>query len=266
MWNGQMNKTGIPAISLIALISLYLTGCSGDSGPQTMEPVDLPAIEINIPNMPEGAVPLAMVLIPAGTFTMGSPDNEEGRLSREGPQHQVTITHPFYMSRYEVTQAIWEIVMSNNPSQFKSMNHPVENVSWNECLEFIQRINTKGVGLFRLPTEAEWEYACRAGMTTPFYWGSEGESEINKYAWYNGNNQPNGTKEVGLKLPNAWGLFDMSGNVYEWCHDWYGEYSSRPQTDPTGPASSKYHIVRGGRWGNTATYCRSAYRAVIPPG
>ncbi|MBC7324568.1 MAG: formylglycine-generating enzyme family protein, partial [Moorella sp. (in: Bacteria)] len=129
-----------------------------------------------------------MVLIPAGTFMMGSPNNEQDRSSNEGPQHQVTLTKPFYLGKYEVTQAQWKAVMGSNPSYFRGNNLPVEQVSWNDCQTFIQRLNQLGQGTFRLPTEAEWEYACRAGTTTRFYWGDDPNySQIGQYAWYDRN-------------------------------------------------------------------------------
>ncbi|MEW6238721.1 MAG: formylglycine-generating enzyme family protein [Candidatus Omnitrophota bacterium] len=218
-------------------------------------------ITINIPGLPSGAKPLEIVLIPAGTFTMGSPNGEPGRNTNEGPQHQVTITKPFYMGKYEVTQAQWQAVMGANPSNFKGNNLPVENVSWDDCQNFLYYINKLGQGTFRLPTEAEWEYACRAGTTTRFYWGDDPSyTQIKDYAWYDGNNSPSGTKEVGLKLPNAFGLYDMSGNVWEWCQDWYGSYSSASQIDPAGANSGLNRVLRGGFWEINAWSCRSAHR------
>ncbi|RJP26266.1 MAG: formylglycine-generating enzyme family protein [Candidatus Omnitrophota bacterium] len=220
-----------------------------------------------MPGLSEGAKPLEMVLIPAGTFMMGSPDNEQDRGPDEGPQHQVTITKPFYMGKYEVTQAQWQAVMGSNPSAFSNKpNHPVEKVSWTDCQTFITKLNGMGLGTFRLPTEAEWEYACRAGTTTSFYWGEDpNDSQIGHYAWYSGNNTPSGTKEVGLKLPNAWGLLDMWGNAFEWCQDLYGSYPSNSQTDPTGPTGGSSRVVRGGHWFGYARYCRSAYRMSRTP-
>ncbi|RJP33663.1 MAG: formylglycine-generating enzyme family protein [Candidatus Omnitrophota bacterium] len=210
-----------------------------------------------------------MVLIPAGTFTMGSPDNEQDRYLYEEPQHQVTISKPFYMGKYEVTQAQWEAVMGSNPSRSYGVgnNNPVYYVSWNDCQTFITKLNGMGLETFSLPSEAEWEYACRAGTTTRFYWGDDpNDSQIGQYAWYDGNNSPSGTKEVGLKLPNNFGLYDMSGNVWEWCGDWFGSYSSNAQTDPTGPTGGSYRVVRGGDWFSFARGCRSAIRGGPSPG
>lgn len=160
--------------------------------------------------------------------------------------------------------------MGTTPSHFKGDNLPVERVSWNDCQAFIQKLNRMalGVGIFRLPTEAEWEYACRAGTTTQFYWGDDPNySQIGDYAWY-WDNSGIRTHEVGLKLPNAWGLYDMSGNVWEWCQDWWSSlYPSGDQVDPTGEESGSYRVLRGGDWGYYSPWnCRSAYRGRYDPG
>ncbi|RJP18416.1 MAG: hypothetical protein C4527_29220, partial [Candidatus Omnitrophota bacterium] len=226
-------------------------------------------IIINIPGLSANAKPLEMVLIPAGTFTMGSPSSEKDRDNDEGPQHQVTISKPFYLGKYEVTQAQWQAVMGTNPAKDYGVgnDYPVYNVSWNDCQEFIKKINGLKQGEFHLPTEAEWEYSCRAGTTTRFYWGNDlNYTEIKDYAWYYGNNNPRGTKEVGKKKPNAWGLYDMSGNVWEWCKDWYGDYENNTHTNPTGPAGGSYRVLRGGHWGDNARSCRSANRYGFSPG
>ena len=221
----------------------------------------LQGITIDLPSLPEDAKPLEMIQIPAGTFTMGSPDNESGRDSSEGPQHEVTISQPFYLGKYEVTQAQWEAVMGRNPSTFREYpDRPVDAVSWSDCQSFLDVLNALEQGSFRLPTESEWEYACRAGTTMRYYWGDDpSDSEIGDYAWYSGNSDRR-THDVGQKIANAWGLFDMSGNVYEWCSDWFGDYSSDPQTNPQGPTSGSYRVVRGGRWFYSAPACRSAHR------
>ena len=224
-------------------------------------------ITINLPSLPNLAGPLEMVLIDPGTFTMGSPSSERGRDSDE-TQHQVTITQAFYLGKYMVTQAQWESVMGSNPATGSGVgnNYPVYTVSWNDCQIFIENLNGMGLGTFRLPTEAEWEYACRARTQTRFYWGDDlNDSEIVDYAWYGGNNSPSGTKEVGQKQSNAFGLFDMSGNVYEWCSDWYGSYPSGPQVDPQGPSTGSDRVGRGGRWTYYAQHCRSAYRHGVSP-
>ena len=219
-----------------------------------------------------GRVRLILVRIPAGTFTMGSPDSEQGRSSREGPQHSVTLTQDFWLGKYPVTQAQWQAVMGNNPSYFKGAQNPVEQVSWDDAQAFITALNAhiretdQGPATFRLPSEAEWEYACRAGTTTRFYWGDDpNASQIDAYAWYIGNGGNATTHPVGQKHPNAWGLYDMSGNVWEWCQDWYGKYSSGAVTDPTGPHSGSFRVLRGGSWDYDPEYCRSADRFNLTP-
>ncbi len=197
---------------------------------------------------------------------MGSPGNEKDRSLNEGPQHEVTISKPFYMGKYEVTQAQWQAVMGNNPSYFNGNNLPVDGVSWNDCQDFIQKLNQLGQGTFRLPTEAEWEYACRAGTTTRFYWGDDPSyAQIKDYGWYDGNSGGK-THEVGAKLPNKFGLFDMSGNVYELCQDWYGKYSSGTHIDPAGAVNGSLRVLRGGDWYCVDWYCRSAIRDYGYPG
>ena len=205
--------------------------------------------------LPESADSIGMKfkLIPAGTFTMGDGDDA----------HDVTLTKPFKMGVHEVTQAQYEQVMGVNPSKFKGADNPVENVSWDDAVEFCRRLSElpaeKAAGnVYRLPTEAEWEYACRAGTTTKYSFGDD-ESEFGDYAWYCDNSDEQ-THPVGSKKPNAWGLYDMHGNVLEWCQDWYGDYPSGSVTDPTGPAVGSHRVIRGGSWDRTAGYCRSAHR------
>jgi len=210
------------------------------------------------------------VLIPAGTFMMGSPKDEPKRYDDER-RHRVTITKAFYMQTTEVTQKQWETVMGNNPSRFKGDNLPVEKVSWRDVQEFIEKLNRKEkTNKYRLPTESEWEYACRAGTTTPFY---AGRCISTDQANYNGNYPMPGcskgkfrgkTVNVGSFSPNAWGLYDMHGNVYEWCADWYGKYPRGPVTDPTGPTKGAGRVNRGGSWYYGAGSARSAIRWTIP--
>ena len=212
-----------------------------------------------------GNVLMKFVWCPAGTFMMGSPDTEQDRDPDEGPQHQVTLTKGFWMSETEVTQAQWVAIMGSNPSHFTGdMSRPVEMVSWNDiCTEstgYLAKLNAANPGYgFRLPTEAEWEYACRAGTTTRFYWGDDSDySLIADYAWYSENGGDT-THPVGQKMANAWGLKDMSGNAWEWCSDWYGSYASGAATDPTGPSTGTYRILRGGSSSDNY-YCRAAFR------
>jgi formylglycine-generating enzyme required for sulfatase activity len=204
-------------------------------------------------------VTMKLVLIRPGKFMMGSPDSEQGRASDEGPQHEVTISKPFYIGVTEVTQAQYEAVMGTNPSANKGPTNPVENVSWDEAVEFCRRLSEKTRKIFSLPTEAEWEYACRAGTQTRFSFGDSG-SVLGDYAWYTSNSGGK-THPVGLKKPNPWGLYDMHGNVLEWCADWYGSYSSGPSTDPQGATSGNDRVIRGGSWrGDGPVYMRCARR------
>jgi formylglycine-generating enzyme required for sulfatase activity len=211
---------------------------------------------------------MEFVYIPTGTFMMGSPADELERDNDER-QHRVTISKPFYLQTTEVTQGQWKRVMGNNPSYFKDCGDdcPVDSVTWNECHEFIRRLNERErTNKYRLPTEAEWEYACRAGTTTPFY---SGNCLSTDQANYDGNHQmprcPKGKyreRTVGVRSfsSNPWGLYDMHGNVYEWCQDQYGTYPTSNVTNPTGPSSGNYRVFRGGGWDNYARDCQSASR------
>ena len=194
---------------------------------------------------------------PAGKFMMGSPASEAERSDNED-QVEVTLTRGFWMAKTEVSQAQWEAVMGENPSNFKGGNRPVENVSWNDAQEFLQKLNARlgneDGGKVVLPTNAQWEYAARAGQAHLY----AGGSSLDEVAWYNGNSDE-ATHPVGTKLPNAWGLHDMSGNVWEWCQDWYEEKLSGG-SDPSGPDSGADRVVRGGSWSLFASLCRVAYR------
>jgi len=213
---------------------------------------------------------IQFVWIPAGTFMMGRYAGEQDSNSDEDPQHQVTLTQGFWMGKYEVTQAQWQAVMGSNPSYFTGdMSRPVESISWDDITQpngFLDKLNQANPGLtFRLPTEAEWEYACRAGTTTRFYWGDDPSySQIGTYAWYY-DNSGDTTHPVGQKTPNAWGLYDMSGNVWEWCQDWYGSYAAGAVSDPQGPSTGTFRVLRGGCWNYVVRFCRSAPRLSYSP-
>ncbi|MCL2006190.1 MAG: formylglycine-generating enzyme family protein [Planctomycetaceae bacterium] len=208
---------------------------------------------------------------PPGTFIMGSPDNEANR-QRDESQYRVGLSQGFWMLETEVTQAMWESVMENNPSQFKGVNLPVERVSWNDCQEFIAKLNAelKSGGRqspgstalegykFSLPTEAQWEYACRAGTTTAFHFGDTLTSQQANF----GSLQ---TRDVGSYPANAWGLKNIHGNVWEWCLDFWGDYPSGAVTDPTGPDRGARRVLRGGSWSYVAEDCRSASRNHVFP-
>ena len=205
-----------------------------------------------------------MVKVEGGTFTMGA-TSEQGNDadSDEKPTHRVTLS-AFHIGKYEVTQAEWEAVMGSNPSYYKGSNKPVENVSWNDCQEFIKKLNRLTGLSFSLPTEAQWEYASRGGNRSQGYKYS-GSNTLSNVAWYD-DNSGSKTHEVGTKQPNELGLYDMSGNVWEWCSDWYGSYSSSSQTNPTGPTSGSCRVLRGGSWHDDAGGCRVSNRSSGNPG
>lgn len=200
-----------------------------------------------------GGVKLDLVLIRPGKFLMGSETAAD-----EKPVHKVTISQQFYLGKYEVTQAQWEAVMGSNPSGFKGATLPVEQVSWEDCQEFIEKLNSKGIGTFRLPTEAEWEYACRAGTT------GDHAGNLDEMAWYKMNSDDK-THLVGTKKANPWGLYDMHGNVWEWCQDRYGDYPTGAVQDPAGAAGGSFRVFRGGSWNSRAYNCRSANRNRYSP-
>ena len=233
--------------------------------------------------------------IPPGRFVMGSPTDEPGRREDEGPQHEVTITRGYWLGETPVTQALWQAVTGTNPSQFKTPERPVEQVSWNECQKAIAGLNkmipNERGEFFRMPTEAEWEYACRAGTTGATYagpieiLGANDASVLDDIAWYEGNSGVDydldegedsskgpdkqhedskaGTRRTGQKQPNQWGLHDMLGNVWEWCSDWNSSYSSTAQQDPVGPAAGENRVIRGGSWDNRVWFARAAARKAL---
>ena len=204
---------------------------------------------------------MKFVYIKPGSFMLGSPSSEPGRENGE-TLHQVTLTKGFYLQTTEVTQGQWKRVLGSNPSKFQSCgdNCPVETVSWSDIQEFIAELNRiEGGYKYRLPTEAEWEYACRAGTKGPY------AGNLDAMAWYT-DTSGGKSHAVGGKRPNAWGLYDMHGNVWEWCQDRYGDYPSGPLTDPVGSSSGADRVIRGGSWSYNARYCRSAYRYRDKPG
>ncbi len=219
------------------------------------------------------SIGMKFALIPAGEFMMGSLESDLRAADGEKPRHRVRMTEPFYLGVYEVTQAEYEKVMEKNRSWFSkggggadsmsgkdTSGYPVEEVSWDEAVEFCKRLSAKEGKTYRLPSEAEWEYACRAGTTTKWYCG-DNEDELGRVAWY-GDNSGNTTHPVGAKEANAWGLFDMHGNVYEWCADRYDSdyYANSPPSDPPGSERGEGQVYRGGGWPTVAESCRSACR------
>ncbi|MBN1419585.1 MAG: SUMF1/EgtB/PvdO family nonheme iron enzyme [Planctomycetes bacterium] len=214
-----------------------------------------------------GGVILPLSRIPAGEFEMGSPDDEGGRCLDEGPVHTVRIERPLWLGKFEVTQAQWGRLMGENPSHFKGPENPVERVSWYDGQAFLKKLNAivEGGG-FRLPTEAEWEHACRAGSATRFFFGDDpGYKELRDYAWFDGN-AGGKTRPVGNRKANPWGLFDMYGNVWEWCQSLYKEYPYDPEGGTEDPAPKDRRVLRGGSWYDDGRICRSAYRGRLGPG
>jgi formylglycine-generating enzyme required for sulfatase activity len=244
-------------------------------------------ITIDLPGLPADAFRLEMVRIPAGSFIMGStepvdwcwchPDNGLFETHCEGPVHEVVFSEDFYMSRHEITQDQWLAVMGSEPAwgAGDGHNHPVYRVSWDDCMAFIDALNDLGVGTFRLPSEAEWEYACRAGTTTRFHFGDSNcypyeclSCGLSEYGWWCGYRIFPGTRDVGEKIPNAFSLYDMHGNVREWVQDrWHDSYTGAP---PDGSAwesgDDTRRVLRGGSWNLPAATCRSASRSRAEPG
>jgi formylglycine-generating enzyme required for sulfatase activity len=216
----------------------------------------------------KNSIGMEFIEIPAGEFLMGCSKGDTECYDEEKPQHRVKITKSFYMGKFEVTQGQWKKVMGNNPSHFANCGEdcPVEQVSWNEIQDYIGKLckrEKQSPCKYRLPTEAEWEYAARAGSKTKYYWG---DTINDAYLWYD-NNSGNATHPVGNKKPNAWGLYDMSGNVWEWVGDWYdsGYYSNGEAVDPRGPSSGSFRVLRGGSWDYGGRRCRSSYRFLLTP-
>ncbi|MBI5723300.1 MAG: formylglycine-generating enzyme family protein [Planctomycetes bacterium] len=203
-------------------------------------------------------ITMKLVLIPAGKFMMGSLESEKERNNDEGPQHEVAISKPFYMGVNEVTQEQYQQLIGKNTSDFKGPSNPADNVSWDETVEFCNKLFQKTGMSVKLPTEAQWEYACRAGSKTRFGFGDE-DDKLDDYAWY-GKNSGNKTHPVGQKQANAWGLYDIHGNVWEWCLDlWTDSYENAKNEDPEG-SDKTYHVLRSGSWANSAGSSRSACR------
>ncbi len=276
---GAMEKFRRPLVMWVMRLCVLsglltvLLGCSAETGRQiTPEIVGLQSVSetgkgivpgpgtIQVVDLSDGMM-LEMVWIAPGSFVMGSRTTEDERDDDE-TQHSVTLTKGFWLGRFEVTQAQWKRVMGSNPSKFEERDSPVEQVSWKDSQEFIVKVNAnlsaEGGG-FRLPTEAEWEYACRAGGTGRFCFG-DGDWELVEYAWY-GDNAGRTTHAVGTRRPNAWGLYDMHGNVWEWCEDEYGPYASGPVSDPVGEVSTgSARVFRGGACDRDLRRCRSANR------
>ena len=291
----------LAAAAVAALVAVLVMNNKGGNAPI---PAEVTAVEEHFSNggdltINANGVNITMKFVQGGTFQMGSNDSEA--YDWEQPVHNVTVSS-FYMAETEVTQALWKAVMggNNNPSYFKGDNLPVEQVSWNDCQEFIRKLNNLTGKNFRLPTEAEWEFAARGGTQTSLYNGENivingvnNSPNLDRLAWYGGNcgrnytssagcditngydisgwnekqyaDSKGGTHPVRQKQPNAYGLYDMLGNVWEWCQDWYGDYGSSLQTNPQGPSSGSYRVLRGGSWGSYARLCRVSNRINAAP-
>ena len=230
----------------------------------SVSPVQVPAVPSNTISDDVITIPvkdgicIEMVKVEAGTFMMGATSEMKNPYDDEKPVHQVTLTNDYYMGKYEVTQALWQVVMGKNPSYFKGDNLPVNYVRWKDCQRFISKLNSMTGRKFRLPTEAEWEYAARGGKKSRGYQYS-GSSNISDVAWYDGNSGDK-THPVGTKQANELGIYDMTGNVLEWCQDWYGSYYSSSQTNPTGATSGSRHVNRGGSWHSNVRRSSSSCR------
>jgi len=210
-------------------------------------------------------VTFELIWVPPGEFWMGSPEAEKGRGSNE-VRHRARLTRGFWLGKYPVTQRQWAAVMGTNPSRFTCMGleAPVEQVSWDDCQKLIRKLTRAAGPAWRLPTEAEWEYACRAGSATAWCVG-DGEGALQQAAWYAAKSGGT-THPVGQLRPNGWGLYEMHGNVWERVQDWYGEYGAGARVDPTGPSGGSARVIRGGSWDDVADACRSAYRICLAPG
>jgi formylglycine-generating enzyme required for sulfatase activity len=238
--------------------------------PETQLPP--PRLPAEPPKVITNTIGMKLVLIPAGAFLMGSPESDKDAGNDEKPQHRVWITQPFYLGATPVTQDQYRAVTGANPSHFKESDDlPVECVSWDDAIAFCNALSELekerlGGAYYRLPTETEWEYACRGGSQTRFCFG-DASASLGEYAWFSGNSDSK-TRPVGQKRPNAWGLFDMHGNVWEWCLDGYDEkyYVNSPGADPPGRSGAAERVNRGGCWLSDPVLCRAAYRDRFTPG
>ena len=272
-------------LSPIVLLFFVMLGCGSGTQTTADKHVATPAEKAAIATVKKAiaaqlalgdpvvnSVGMVLVPIPAGEFMMGSPDSAKAPGSGEKPQHLVKITKPFYLSVNEVTQRQYEKVMGVRPWQGKGYmkegpDYAATYVSWNDAVEFCRKLSEQEGVKYRLPTEAQWEYTCRAGTTTAYSYGDD-ESKLGEHAWVPTNAWEIGEKYahlVGQKRPNPWGLYDMHGNVWEWCQDWHGLYGSeKAVSDPGGPASGSRRVLRGGSFNNVTDNCRSAFRYGLP--
>lgn len=252
----------VPGISEYRAARLPALEGLADGSASARETQVMTSRQHSLPIEIENSVEMRFRLIPAGTFAMGSPESERGRWEGES-QHVVPVSTPFYLGTFEVTQRQWGLVMPVNPSRYQEPDRPVEEVSWYDCQRFMLALCEREdvpAGTYRLPTEAEWEYACRGGTTTAYHFGASSK-RLGAFADYAGNNDRE-TNVVGRRRPNAYGLFDMHGNVWEWCQDLFKAYPGGPPIDP---AHKEWRMLRGGNWHQDASTCRSANRCRLPP-
>jgi len=261
-------------LTLLVALAAFCAGCL-DAPEKEQGPRELPKLDKQLTLDLGDGVTMKLVLIPAGKFLMGSPEGEQGRDEDEGPQHKVTITKAFYMGTTEVTEGQWGAVMGTEPRKGQTYakedpEHAASYISWDDATAFCGKLSTKIGRNVRLPTEAEWEYACRVGSTTRFCYGNDpAYSGLGSYAWYDGNANAKGedyAHAVGRQKPNAWGLYDMHGNVWEWCQDsWHDNYQGAPTDGSAWAGARSDRVLRGGSWGSVARGCRSAIRDGRPP-
>lgn len=242
-----LTRSGEPVSNTVKLLTL-----TADSGTKARtEPSEADTELERFTN----SIGMKFKLIPAGEFVMGAPESDHYADGGERPQHRVRITKPFFLSVCEVTRKEYGELMGTNPVHLEA-NRPVENVSWDEAVEFCERLSAREGKVYRLPSEAEWEYACRAGTTAIWFFGNNAD-QLRYFAWCG---EIESSQPVGTKKANPWGLFDMYGNVWEWCQDWSGDYSSDEAVDPTGPSEGTVRVLRGGSWNYADHYCRSSAR------
>ena len=261
------------AILLALSVALLMLGCGEEAQKEALQ--EKAKDDNTAPLGEKFTIPdldLTMIWVEPGSFMMGSPETEKWRVRNE-TQHQVTLTNGFYLGKYELTQVQWEKVMGSDPSRFKGADRPVENVSWNDVVAFCKKLTEmeKKAGrvpegmAYQLPTEAQWEYACRAGTSTVYSWGDTIAKTNANYAFDGYGKGLQETTPVGSYPANPWGFHDMHGNVWEWCADWYAKYPRGSVTNPEGPASGSYRVQRGGSWDYGGAFLRSAERGNFNP-